>query len=97
MIEFRNEDERSYFLTFPSPDVQWLHCIEQFDMEGGENEFVDGYRLLDIIRRNHPEIWKVMTTMPIEWLDTGCIGRDKVNRQLFFPQIKHQNRKNGNV
>ena len=66
-------------------------------MEGGENEFVDGYRLLDIIRRNHPEIWKVMTTMPIEWLDTGCIGRDKVNRQLFFPQTKHQNRKNGNV
>lgn len=39
-------------------------------MEGGENEFVDGYRLLDIIRRQHPEMWKVMTTVPIEWLDT---------------------------
>ena len=65
-----------------SPDVQWLHCIEQFEMEGGENEFVDGYRLLDIIRRQHPDIWKIMTTVPIEWLDTGGKWRYPVHFSL---------------
>jgi hypothetical protein len=27
-----------------SPEIQWLHCIKQFEMEGGENEFADGFR-----------------------------------------------------
>ena len=62
------------FCIFFSPDVQWLHCIEQFQMEGGENEFVDGYHLLDIIRHKHPEVWSTMIKVPIEWLDTGRMG-----------------------
>ncbi len=40
-------------------------------MSGGENEFVDGFRLAELIQRDQPEIWEAMTTVPIEFLDTG--------------------------
>ena len=52
-------------------------------MKGGENEFVDGYHLLDIIRHEHPEVWSTMIKVPIEWLDTGITNGTSLPTQNF--------------
>ena len=37
------------------PGCQFLHCIRQPEMKGGENEFVDAFNVAEEIRINHPE------------------------------------------
>lgn len=40
-------------------------------MKGGENEFVDGFQLAQIVKENHPEEWKTLTQVPINFWDIG--------------------------
>ena len=40
-------------------------------MTGGDNEFVDGLHIAKIIRENHPEAWKVLTEVNIDFWDVG--------------------------
>ncbi len=54
-----------------NPSVQFLHCIKQYEMEGAENEFADGFHLAEIIRNEYPEDWKTLTTVPIDFQDVG--------------------------
>ena len=46
---------------FVKLQVQFLHCLRQCASEGGENEFADGFRVADVIRREHPEEWEALT------------------------------------
>lgn len=54
-----------------SPGVQFLHCVKQTDMSGGDNEFVDGFHLAGIIRRSFPKYWSLLTRMQINFWDVG--------------------------
>lgn len=54
-----------------NPSVQFLHCIKQYEMDGAENEFADGYYLAQIIEEEYPEEWKILTTVPIDFQDVG--------------------------
>ena len=51
--------------------TQFLHCIDQFDGDGGENEFVDGFYVEKIIRQNYPEEHKILTQTKVDFVDIG--------------------------
>ena len=95
------------------PGAQFLHCVRQHRMEGGENQvkeekgekynwrisyhriiiiiqFADGHRIAEILRREHPEDFRLLCETPLEWQDEGVEADGmrfwKVNR---YPTFQH--------
>ena len=46
------------------PSVQVLHMLAN-ECEGGESSIVDGFRVLDGLRRDHPGLFEVLCTVPV--------------------------------
>ena len=51
--------------------TQFLHCIDQFEGDGGQNEFVDGFHIENTIRQNYPEEHNILTKTKIDFADMG--------------------------
>ncbi|XP_038077327.1 gamma-butyrobetaine dioxygenase-like [Patiria miniata] len=50
--------------------IQMLHCLRRtVDVEGGENQFVDGLHVAQQIQREFPEAYKTLTTQDV---DVAC-------------------------
>ena len=58
-------------LTTFSFQTQFLHCIDQYSGEGGENEFVDTFHLEKLIRKHHPAEHEFLTTKKVDFYDVG--------------------------
>lgn len=50
--------------SFDAPGYQMLHVLA-FDGQGGENVFVDGFRIAEIMRRDTPELYRVLTEVDV--------------------------------
>ncbi len=48
------------------PGLQFLHCILN-ETEGGENILVDGFRIAEILREEHPAEYEILSTVPFQW------------------------------
>nr|AAM82167.1 gamma-butyrobetaine,2-oxoglutarate dioxygenase [Angiostrongylus cantonensis] len=63
-----------FHTDFPSlsdpPQLQMLHMIEKAK-EGGNNLFVDGFHVAEQLRREKLDVFKVLTTSPIEFIEEG--------------------------
>lgn len=70
--------------SFDAPGYQMLHCLA-FNGTGGENVFVDGFNVADIMRRNHPEEYRVLSTMEItgQYIDNDRGVHLQASRPLF--------------
>jgi trimethyllysine dioxygenase len=57
--------------SFDAPGYQMLHVLA-FDGTGGENVFVDGFRIAEIMRKDTPELYRVLTEVevPGQYIDT---------------------------
>ena len=64
-----------YYLN--SPGVQFLHCIEQRELKGGENEFTDGFHIASVIQNNNPEDFKTLTTVNVDFWNVGVDSTPK--------------------
>ena len=53
------------------PQIQMLHCIEQADSTGGENQFVDGLNVSEQVRREYPDSYELLRTREIDFRDVG--------------------------
>ena len=51
--------------------MQFLHCIEQYQLEGGDNQFCDGFMIEKIMKENFYEDWKVLTEIGVPFMDDG--------------------------
>ena len=49
-----------------------LHCIVQTDMEGGDNEFADGFWAAEQLREKYPQYFKLLTTQELGYWDIGA-------------------------
>ncbi|CAH1797488.1 unnamed protein product, partial [Owenia fusiformis] len=58
------------FYSF-APGIQMLHCIEQYEGEGGENDFSDGFYVAQLTKERAPEEYKTLETTPIDFWDVG--------------------------
>lgn len=53
------------------PGINILHCFVQTVSKGGENLLVDGHYIAKYIKKIHPEEYKLLTEVDIEWNDMG--------------------------
>merc|ERR1712181_148516 len=68
------------------PGTIFLHCIEQHDGEGGETMLVDGFHAAEILRKNHPEMYQLLSNTMASFRDIGTdfIKFDSISQQPFF-------------
>ncbi len=45
--------------------------MKQWAMEGGSNEFVDGFKVANDLRKNHPKEFELLSTIPVYFWDIG--------------------------
>ncbi len=50
--------------SFDAPGYQMLHCLA-VDCVGGENVFVDAFRIAEIMKRDTPELYRVLTQVEV--------------------------------
>jgi len=53
------------------PGAVFLHCIEQHQGEGGETMLSDGFNAATLLRRNHPEMYKLLSETITSFRDVG--------------------------
>nr|XP_057925461.1 gamma-butyrobetaine dioxygenase [Doryrhamphus excisus] len=53
-----------------SPGVQFLHCINQAEI-GGESEVVDGFHTAELLQREDPEAFRMLTSLLVDFTDMG--------------------------
>jgi len=48
-----------------------LHCLVQAEGEGGENQLVDSLSVARQLTESHPEYYKALSTVQVDWTDEG--------------------------
>jgi hypothetical protein len=51
--------------------VQMLHCIDQTPSSGGHNQFVDGFQVALQLRQRHPDYFRLLTSVVVDFYDVG--------------------------
>ena len=65
--------------------------MEQYKLEGGDNEFSDGFMIEKVMRENYPQDWKVLTEMGVPFLDDGTEtldGDGEFNKVKIVPTFE---------
>ncbi|XP_071947705.1 gamma-butyrobetaine dioxygenase-like [Antedon mediterranea] len=52
------------------PGIQILHCIQSSE-HGGSNEFADGFKVADDLRQKDPDIYDILSSVHINFVDEG--------------------------
>ena len=70
--------------SFDAPGYQMLHCLA-FNGTGGENVFVDGFKVADIMKREHAEDYRALTSIEItgQYIDNDRNVHLQASRPLF--------------
>lgn len=53
------------------PGIIFLHCITQFEGEGGENDLSDGFQVARYLKEHHPGEYRILTDTPVYFWDKG--------------------------
>lgn len=53
------------------PGTNLLHCLVQTKSQGGENMLSDCHYVANYMKENHPEEYKLLTQVEVEWSDIG--------------------------
>ena len=70
------------------PGTQILHYIKQYQGEGGQNRFVDGFAVAEKMRKEFPEEWSCLATVPVQFADRGVtdVG-DNIGVERFYMKL----------
>ena len=55
------------------PGLQFLHCIEN-TAAGGQGIYLDGFRVAEVMRDEHPAHFEVLTTVPWRWANRSKVS-----------------------
>ena len=55
------------------PGLQFLHCIEN-SAAGGRGVYLDGFRVAEILRDEHPDDYAVLTSVPWQWANRSKVS-----------------------
>jgi gamma-butyrobetaine dioxygenase len=55
------------------PGLQFLHCLENTAV-GGQGVYLDGFRVAEILRDEHPDDFRVLTTVPWRWANRSKVS-----------------------
>ena len=70
-----------------------LHCVNQAQGRGGENQFVDGFHVAEQLKRTDPESFKLMTDVCVDFYDLGEEDGRKFYKILRQPLFRYTLRK----
>lgn len=48
-----------------------LHCLVQTERIGGDSQITDALHVAEKLKREKPELYKVLTETPVDWSDIG--------------------------
>jgi len=48
-----------------------LHCLVQTEGIGGDSQITDALHVAEKLKREKPELYKVLTETPVDWSDIG--------------------------
>ncbi|XP_022082950.1 gamma-butyrobetaine dioxygenase-like [Acanthaster planci] len=54
------------------PGIQMLHCIQRTNVDGAENQFVDGLRAVEQVKNESPKAYELLTTRELDYETNGC-------------------------
>ncbi|XP_022099246.1 gamma-butyrobetaine dioxygenase-like isoform X2 [Acanthaster planci] len=78
--------DMSYYIQ--QPGFQMLHCIEQADGTGGESLFCDGFKVAMDLKKDDPEAFRLLSTIPFEFSDVGTDYYGSFHQYSRHPTIK---------
>jgi trimethyllysine dioxygenase len=81
-LELRPHTDGTY--SNDAPGLQMLHCLA-FDGTGGESTMVDGFRVAAQLRLAEPELYQVLSTLPVPGRYLG----DGVHLRAERPVFRH--------
>jgi gamma-butyrobetaine dioxygenase len=55
------------------PGLQFLHCIDN-STTGGEGVYLDGFRVAEVLREEHPEDFRVLTSVRWRWANRSKVS-----------------------
>ena len=55
------------------PGLQFLHCIEN-TAAGGQGIYLDGFRVAEVMRTEHPAHYEALTTVPWRWANRSKVS-----------------------
>lgn len=55
------------------PGLQFLHCIEN-EVPGGEGIYLDGFRVAEVLREEHPDHFDVLTRVRWQWANRSKVS-----------------------
>ena len=65
-----------------------MHCSQQIKGEGGDSCLCDGFLAAEQLREEHPDQFKLLSTIPIYWRDIGVQPpRNEYSMQCWQPTI----------
>lgn len=53
------------------PGTNLLHCLVQSKSFGAKNTIVDGFYVADYMKQNHPNYYKILSSVLVNWSDVG--------------------------
>uniref|UniRef100_A0A914EBM1 Gamma-butyrobetaine dioxygenase n=1 Tax=Acrobeloides nanus TaxID=290746 RepID=A0A914EBM1_9BILA len=53
------------------PELQLLHVVQAAEENGGMNIFCDGFKIAELLRKERPDIFEILTTVEFEYITGG--------------------------
>lgn len=69
------------------PGVQFIHCIVQYQGEGGDSLIADAANVARQLQQTYPEHYRVLTDTPVDWFDMGTDETGEFYKVLRLPMI----------
>ncbi|XP_050729627.1 gamma-butyrobetaine dioxygenase-like [Eriocheir sinensis] len=69
------------------PGVQFLHCIVQYQGEGGDSLIADAANVARQLQQTYPEHYRVLTETRVEWSDRGTDETREFYKVQRLPMI----------
>lgn len=69
------------------PGVQLIHFVRQIEGEGGETQVSDAVQVAEHLRQVSPELFEVLSTTPVDWMDDAREGGRDHYKLLKMPVI----------
>jgi hypothetical protein len=72
----------------PKPfQLQMLHMVERAET-GGVSLFVDGFRVAELLKKEKPDVYKLLTTVSLEYIEEGYDVHTPAYKQDADEQVK---------
>ncbi len=67
-----------------------LHCIKQISTPGGDSEYGDTFFVANIMRRDYPEYFRILSTTPVDFIDVGSDAYGEFSKLTRHPTFLYE-------